>query len=286
MSLSTAEFNRRAVRPVACFREGWQLIKDDYWLFLGITAVGMLIAGAFPPMLLGPMWCGIDICYLRRMDRRNVSFNNLFEGFNDLGPSCVATLIVLVLNVLVIMPIAFLYIVGLFVFVFPDLIQGGPPDLEFVAKFFGMALAYTFVATAASLLLVAPNIFMYALIVERRMPGAAAVFTSFKAILANFWGVLGLLLLYMLVHTAGTMLCIVGVYLVWPISFAAFAVAYRQVFPPLTPAKDLDEEPEPEESERPVRPVLPTAAPTTDIQTEATRKPASDTGITPGATPE
>ena len=39
------EFNRRALQPITCFREGWQLIKDDFWLFLGITVVGMLIGG-------------------------------------------------------------------------------------------------------------------------------------------------------------------------------------------------------------------------------------------------
>jgi hypothetical protein len=88
---SDIEFNRHAVRPIECFREGWRLIKDDYWLFFGITFVGLLIAGVFAPLLLGPMWCGIDICLLRRLNGRQVRLSNLFEGFNFFGPSVVCT---------------------------------------------------------------------------------------------------------------------------------------------------------------------------------------------------
>ncbi len=36
------EFNTGVIRPVECMKEGWELIKDEYWLFLGITFVGML----------------------------------------------------------------------------------------------------------------------------------------------------------------------------------------------------------------------------------------------------
>ena len=27
------QFNKGVVKPMECFREGWELIKDRYWLF-------------------------------------------------------------------------------------------------------------------------------------------------------------------------------------------------------------------------------------------------------------
>ncbi len=56
MSAIHVTYNRGAVKPLECLRGGWNLIKDQYWLFLGITAVGILI-GSFGPMailLAGP----------------------------------------------------------------------------------------------------------------------------------------------------------------------------------------------------------------------------------------
>jgi uncharacterized membrane protein len=53
---------------------------------------------------------------------------------------------------------------------------------------------------------------------------------SFRAALANFWRLLGLFLLNFLLGLAGVILCYVGILLVFPITFAAVAVAYEQVF--------------------------------------------------------
>ncbi|MFN2516474.1 MAG: hypothetical protein ABR556_09690, partial [Pyrinomonadaceae bacterium] len=57
-----------------------------------------------------------------------------------------------------------------------------------------------------------------------------AVKLSMKAAMANFWRLLGLLLMSGLLSFAGVLLCYVGIFLVLPISFAAIAVAYEQVF--------------------------------------------------------
>src|ERR1700687_1063897 len=83
MNGTELDFNRGAVRPMQCLREGWQLIKAGYWLFLGITLVGMLVGTAGPfGILLGPMMCGIYMCLLGRMYGQPASMNLLFRGFN------------------------------------------------------------------------------------------------------------------------------------------------------------------------------------------------------------
>jgi len=36
-------FRRGVISPVECLTEGFNLIKDQYWLFLGICAVAMIV---------------------------------------------------------------------------------------------------------------------------------------------------------------------------------------------------------------------------------------------------
>jgi hypothetical protein len=274
------EFNRGAVRPVQCFREAWQLIKDDYWLFFGITLLGMLIGGAVPfGILLGPMWCGIEICLLRRMRGERINFNYLFEGFNFFGASVVATLFVVIPMMVVILLIVIVYIALLMGVVVPMAQQGGPPDATFFFSFFGLMAGYMAALAIVPMVLGAPLIFMYGLIVERGMSGSAAAMTSIRAVFGNLLGVAGLLLLNLLLSYAGMALLCVGAYLVMPITFAAYAVAYRQVFPheevrPVTPV-DEPELPEPP-------PMEPRPA-TTGIEADEPRATAPETGFTPGA---
>ena len=33
------EFKRNAVQPVECIKAGWDLIRSQYWLFVGMTVV-------------------------------------------------------------------------------------------------------------------------------------------------------------------------------------------------------------------------------------------------------
>jgi hypothetical protein len=54
--------------------------------------------------------------------------------------------------------------------------------------------------------------FAFPLIVDRRLSGVNAVKVSFKAGMANFWSVFGLLLLNGLVSLAGVCLCFVGLF--------------------------------------------------------------------------
>jgi uncharacterized membrane protein len=72
--------------------------------------------------------------------------------------------------------------------------------------------------------------FAFPLIVDRRLGGLDAVKLSFKAGLANFWRLLGMMLLTGIMASVGMAFCIVGMFLVLPISYAAIAAAYEQVF--------------------------------------------------------
>ncbi|HEV8588192.1 MAG TPA: hypothetical protein VGQ72_04915, partial [Pyrinomonadaceae bacterium] len=74
--------------------------------------------------------------------------------------------------------------------------------------------------------------FAYQLVVDRKMKGWAAVKLSARASRANFSGVLGLLLIELGLGAAGVLACCLGVVFVMPLTKAAWAIAYRDVFPP------------------------------------------------------
>ncbi len=83
--------------------------------------------------------------------------------------------------------------------------------------------------------------FAYPLIVDRKLQGFDAVKLSFKAAMANFWRLLGMSILTCLLSVAGLLLCYVGMFLVFPIAYAAIATAYEQVFGLAGPGDIRDE---------------------------------------------
>jgi uncharacterized membrane protein len=231
MNESDLEFNRGVVRPVECLREGWRLIKNDYWLFLGICFVGAFIGQAAPlGLLAGPMMCGIEICMLRRMRGLPVTFDKLFRGFDYFVPSLVAHLVSLGLM----LPLIILFYIGFgasFLIFIPAAQNDGPPDPIFIWAFVGAQAVLTVVFMTAIMIVATLFLFAYPLIVDRELPAMQAIRTSARAVWANFGGMMGLILLFTLMSLAGVLACYVGAILVMPIGYAAIAVAYRQVFP-------------------------------------------------------
>ena len=228
MTTPQIPFNRNAVEPVECLKAGWELVKDQYWLFVGICVVGFMIGSAVPMgILLGPMMCGVYLTFFKKRRGEPYEFGTLFKGFDFFGPSVIATL----LHVLPIMAI----VIPSYVFFYISLIvsvaaQGNDPN---PAAFFGIFGLYGVFILAMMIVIIIVSIgftFTYPLIVDRRLQGFDAVKVSFKAAMANFWRLLGMSLLTSLLSLCGAMLCYVGMFLVFPIAYAAIASAYEQVF--------------------------------------------------------
>jgi uncharacterized membrane protein len=108
--------------------------------------------------------------------------------------------------------------------------QGGDPDPSTLYTFFGVVIVLGLIMMILIIGLSVIFMFSYPLIVDRKMSGLDAVKLSARGALANFWSLLGLLLLNGLLGFGGLLLCYVGLFLVLPVTFAAVAVAYEQVF--------------------------------------------------------
>jgi uncharacterized membrane protein len=223
-------FKRNAVEPVQCIKDGWALVKDQYWLFVGMCLVGVLIGSAVPMgILMGPMMCGMYLAFFKRRRREPIEFGTLFKGFDYFGPSVIATLLHMVPIIAIAIPAYFLFYVSLILSMAAQSATDEPNPAAMLSVFVMFGI-FWIVFLVIVIVISIGFTFSYPLIADRKMQGFDAVKLSFKAAMANFWRLLGMIMLTFLLSMAGVLLCYVGVFLVFPISYAAIAVAYEQVF--------------------------------------------------------
>lgn len=208
-----------------CISEGWQLIKADYWLFLGITIVAIIVAGAVPfYILMGPMHCGIYFSLRKKMRGGRVEFGDAFKGFDFFGRSLVATLISFSPMLL----LSALAVVSILPGIFADAARGVEyemPPLVMIMLFVEIALAYLIFIVIQGL-----TMFIFPIIIETNLGAWDAIKLSSRAVWHNAWGITLLLLGQGLLALLGFICCFVGVYFVMPVMFASVMVAYRRIF--------------------------------------------------------
>jgi len=227
-------FRRNAVEPVQCIKGGLELIKNHYWLFVGMTLVALLIGSAVPlGILLGPMMCGLYLAMFKNRRGESIEFGTLFKGFDYFGQSVVASLLHTIPIIAIVVPAYLLFYVFMFVSMAAAGAGAGPGDEPSPAPFLGVMVLFGLFWIVVMLVILIITIgftFAYPLIVDRKMQGFDAVKLSFKAAFANFWRLLGMVLLTSLLSILGLLACYVGMFLVMPIGYAAIAKAYEQVF--------------------------------------------------------
>lgn len=223
----SGEMRKGVIRPVECFREGWDLIKDRYWLFFGITLVGFLIAGAVPfCILMGAMFCGIYYALGEKYEGREPEFGHLFKGFDVFFPSLIATVIWAI-------PLTIGFFVGYVPLIFLQFSLEGnrPPDMDAVFATLMFVLIVFGVLMIAWIFFHPFIMLVYQIIMDRKVSGFEGLKLSFRGVWANLGGMVGLLVLNMLAYTVGALLCGIGAYFVLPLIFANTYIAYRKIFP-------------------------------------------------------
>ncbi len=230
MTPEQPDFRVGVIQPVECIKEGWALIKDQYWLFFGLTIVAMLIGGAVPIVLMGPMMVGLFLCLIEQKRGQPFEFGLLFKGFDYFVPGLIVTAIKVIPVIILVVPFYFIMF-GMMMTTMP---RGEPsPDemSRFMVSFFGVEIIFVAIIMIATICIEIFFMFGYPLVADRKMSGLDAVKLSVKAGKANFGGVLGLLFLNGLITFVGIMLCILPGYLYLPVAFASQLIAFRRVFP-------------------------------------------------------
>ena len=212
---------RGVISPIQCYQEGWELIKDEYWVIFAASAVGMLLGSIVPfGILLGPMMCGIYLIMLRRMRGETVLVDHLFKGFEWFGPSLVTFLLTLVAVMVMFVPVGIVVAVAA--------VAGHAVGGEEAAALAGVLIGS--LGLFAVMGLGTLFTFAYPLIVEHDLDAMDALKLSAQGGMANLPGLVGLFLLNIALSLVGTCFFLVGSYLVMPLSFAALAVAYKKVY--------------------------------------------------------
>ena len=236
---------RNVVQPIQCITEGWETIKGRYWLFVGMAAVAMLISQAVPMgILMGPMMCGLNLAFFKQRRGETVEFADLFKGFDYFGQSVIATLLYIVPIMAVVIPAYIVFYLGM-IFSVATQTASDEPNPAAALGVFIMFTIFILVILVVILLISVGFTFSYALIVDRKLQGFDAVKLSFRAAMANFWRLLGMMVLTGLLGLAGYLLFCVGLFLALPISYAAIDVAYDQVFGLRNPGEEQSNLPPP-----------------------------------------
>ncbi len=226
---SQIPYKRGAVQPVECVKGGWNLIRGQYWMVFGMALVGYMVASAVPlGILMGPMMCGLFLTFFKIRRGEPIEFGTLFKGFDYFGQSVIATLIHVIPILIIVVPAYILF----YVFFMVAMVAQGGNEPNGAAMIGVMLIFFLFwlVVIVIIMIISIGFTFVYPLIVDRGLQGLDAVKLSFKAAMANFWGLLGLVMVNLVLGIVGMLLCIIGVYFVIPITYSALAVAYEQVF--------------------------------------------------------
>ena len=254
MSGSQIEFRTDRVSSREMFSEARTLMSGHFWIMVGICLLGLIVGGVAPfGVLMGPMMCGIFMCWFAIMRNEKPTFSLLFEGFDVFMESLVAMLIQLGISMLT-MVLAFVVMaVGGVALLAVAGAGGGQPGGNPGAAVglllaIGIFLFYGLII-GVSILVGALFAFTWPLIVDYRLSGLEAVKLSARAAWANLGNVFRLMILNVVVVAVAAVFCYLPVFLVFPIVFGSQAVLYRRIFPAAVssgPVGEYWEEPQPD----------------------------------------
>ena len=205
------------------------MIKNQYWLLVGMTLVAVLIGSAVPIILIGPMMCGLNLAFFKTRRGEPVEFGTLFKGFDYFGQSLIAALLHALPIIVVVVPAYIFFYISMIVSIAAQGNSSEPNPAPFIGVMAVFGLFWLVVMIVIIVISIG-FIFAYPLIVDRKLKAIDAIKLSFRAGLANFWRLLGMMLLTGLMTIVGMLACYVGAFLVMPLSYAAIAKAYEQVF--------------------------------------------------------
>ncbi|MGI9471019.1 MAG: hypothetical protein ACR2NZ_05780 [Rubripirellula sp.] len=220
-----------SVNPIELLKRSYALIGDQYWLFMGITIIGIIIGSAVPfGLIMGPILVGVYLCFIQRERGQKAEFATLFRGFDYFMESFIAFLIMIGISMVVILPFMFA-LMGMLLWPVISASQtpNGPPPAISPAITVGIVVMY-FVMLAVNILVTLPFLFTFQLIADRNLKGVAAVKMSARGVIRNFWGVAWAMFVFTFISMLAAMACYFPVFFLLPITFGGFFVLYRDIF--------------------------------------------------------
>lgn len=234
----STQYQKGAIDPGGCVSQAWELVKRNFGLYIGVGLVTMILISCIPFVnffLLGPMMGGFAYIVLRDLRNEPIDFGMLFKGFEKFVPLMVLGLIQAVPGILFQI---FQYAVDISSFLTgrgsssPDFYQGTDPGLSALQTGAITGIVIVFIGYMVfQMIWNAALTFAIPLVVERNTSIGEAITLSLGAVFSNLGGLIVLVILNALVGLLGVLACGVGIIVALPVTFAAYVIAYRQVFP-------------------------------------------------------
>lgn len=220
---SEPTIHANAIRPGDCFRDGVEMIKDQYWLFVGITFVAGLLTGFSCGILSAAMASGVAMCLVAKARRQYVQFELLFKGFSFFAPTALILVVWIALYLVTSAPNIVFAVASNPVFNK----SAPPPGLSTTLISYAIQIVTTFVQQILQGSMLIACLF----VVERGLPAIEAIKSCGRLVTSNLGPFIALTLLTTVASLIGVVACCVGVIFVTPIIQAALAMSYLQCVP-------------------------------------------------------
>jgi len=234
-------FYKSAISPGECIGNGWNLVTRQFWLYIGMGFVTVLLASCIPCLhyfLLGPMLGGFYFVVLRDMRSEPIDFGMLFKGFEKFVKLMAIGLIQAIPGIIgeglrVVVNVADVFTSGR---------RGASRSTDFLLQSNGLpALVGVTLIIVVAVIAVVSIIFALAwwitfffaipIAVETELGVGDAIKLGARAGWSNIGSLIILFILSVLIGAAGVLALCVGIFVAIPVIYAANAFAYRQVFP-------------------------------------------------------
>jgi hypothetical protein len=242
--MNNIRFQRSAIDSGAAVSSGWELVKSNYGMYLGISLIAMLLGGCVPCVslfLVGPTIAGVYYVILRQMRGEPVEFGMMFKGFEKFVPLMIIGIVQAIPEIIgqgLRFGVQFgnIGLNGMNGGRSRDFFQSSSPDPQIFA---GIAAGVLIIIGIVALVIIIFAVvwrmllfFAIPLAMEFDLGPVDAMKLSAQAAMGNVGGLIVLFIFEFLVTLLGLVLCVVGLFFISiPIIYAANAFAYRQVFP-------------------------------------------------------
>ncbi len=235
--MNNSDFYPSAINAGDCVSNAWNLVKQNYGMYLGIALIAMILSGCIPCVslfLVGPILGGVYYVVLREMNGEPVEFGMMFKGFEKFVPLMVIGLVQAIPEIIG-QILRIVVQVGNF-----GLSNGKGKDFDFFAPngpellASGALIVIAIVAFVLIIFGVAWRVLLFfaiPLAMERDLNAVDAIKLSARAAMSNVGGLIVLFIFEFLIALLGILALCIGIFFVIPILYAANAFAYRQVFP-------------------------------------------------------
>lgn len=219
---------RVSIRPFELYQRGYQLLGDQYWLFVVFAFLSIIVSSFVPfGLLTGAVMVGLFQCLLQRELGNKFDLNTLFRGFDNFLDSLIAMIIMIVANLLLAGPVIVIFLIAFFANIQAN--KQPDPVLLFGSVFL-FWIGMMFVAFISYL----PFMFCFQLLADRKVTALESVKLSATAVKNNLGGIILLVITSGIISIFLVLMCYLPVFLFMPIWISSMFVVYRDIFPEAT----------------------------------------------------